>query len=384
MLYGTPALEAADKAVLGEIEDMRRDLKYRLAETHRWDGQLRRQLQARAIQGSNSIEGYRASVEDIESIMSGEEPLETAASVTREIAGYQQALTYVQRLSRAPAFHYDVGLLNGLNFMMIGHHRDKSPGVLRPGSSYIRDSETGEVVYEGPDTEQVPGLMGELVAWLNDGDTDAPSYVRAAMAHLNLVKIHPWRDGNGRMSRALQTLVLGRDRITTPEFSSIEEWLGQQRATLGYYDVLGEVGRRSWSPHGDTLAWVRFCLRAHHLQAQRVAQRLTQAGEIWTLLEEQVDADGLNTRVVSALYEVFVNTRLRRSRYQGDEGLSQGQAARDLRDLAAKGWVQPYGETKGRFYAPGPRMTEIKARFAERVRPLRDPYSETHHRIPPE
>ncbi len=111
------------------------------------------------------------------------------------------------------------------------------------------------------------------------------------MAHLNLVKIHPWRDGNGRMSRALQTLVLGRDRITTPEFSSIEEWLGQQRATLDYYDVLGEVGRRSWSPHGDTLAWVRFCLRAHHLQAQRVAQRLARR-EVWTLLEEQVDADG--------------------------------------------------------------------------------------------
>ncbi|MEW1848527.1 Fic family protein, partial [Nonomuraea angiospora] len=64
----------------------------------------------------------------------------------------------------------------------------------------------------------------------------------------------------------------------------------------------------------------------------------------------------------------------RRSRYQSDEGLSQGQAARDLRDLAAKGWLRPYGETKGRFYAPGPRMERIKADFAERVTPLRDPY----------
>ncbi|MEU8144428.1 Fic family protein [Nonomuraea sp. NPDC048901] len=374
MLYGTPALEAADKGVLAEIEDMRRDLKYRLAETHRWDGQLRRQLQARAIQGSNSIEGYRASVEDIESIMAGEEPLETSASVTREIAGYQQALTYIQALSRAPVFRFDVGVLNALNFMMIGHHRNKTPGVIRPGGIYIRDSESGEVVYEGPDADLVPGAMDDLVAWLNDGDQDCPSYVRAAMAHFNLVKIHPWRDGNGRMSRALQTLVLGRDQITLPEFSSIEEWLGQQRTTIDYYDVLGQVGGRRWSPHGSTLPWVRFCLKAHHMQAQRVLQRLGEAGEIWMLLEEQVDADGLNSRSVSALYEVFVNRRLRRSRYQADEGLSQGQAARDLRDLAAKGWLQPYGETKGRFYAPGPRMARIKADFAERVTPLRDPY----------
>lgn len=374
MLYDTPRLEAMDELVLGEIEEMRRDLKYRLAETHRWDGQLRRQLQARAIQGSNSIEGYRASVEDIESIMSGEDPLETSAGVAREIAGYQQALTYIRLLSRTPVFGFDAGLLHALNFMMIGHHVDKTPGTVRPGGIYVRNSATGEVVYEGPDTEEVPGLLDELVDWLNSGDLDAPSYVRAAMAHFNLVSIHPWRDGNGRMSRALQTLVLGRDQITTPEFSSIEEWLGQGRNTYDYYDALAGAQRGRWSPNGDTLHWVRFCLRAHHMQAQQVRRRLSEAGEVWMLLEGQTDAEGLNARTVSALYEVFVNRRLRRTRYQTDESLSQGQAARDLRDLAARGWLRPYGETKGRFYAPGPRMQEIKDEFAARVTPLRDPY----------
>jgi Fic family protein len=374
MLYGTPSLEAIDKAVLGEIEEMRRDLRYRLAETHRWDGQLRRQLQARAIQGSNSIEGYRAGIEDIESIMAGEDPLETSDAVAREISGYQQALTYIQVLSRTSAFRFDAGLLHALNFMMIGHHLDKTPGTVRPGAIYVRNSATGEVVYEGPDAEEVPELLGELVDWLNGGDLEAPSHVRAAMAHFNLVGIHPWRDGNGRMSRALQTLVLGRDQITTPEFSSIEEWLGQARNTYDYYDALADRQGGRWNPHGDTLSWVRFCLRAHHLQAQRVRRRLSEAGEVWMLLEERVDADGLNARTVSALYEVFVNRRLRRSRYQLDESLSQGQAARDLRDLTAKGWLTPYGETKGRFYAPGSRMQAIKDEFGARVVPLRDPY----------
>ncbi|MDP9841882.1 hypothetical protein J2853_001093 [Streptosporangium lutulentum] len=59
------------------------------------------------------------------------------------------------------------------------------------------------------------------------------------------------------------------------------------------------------------------------------------------LLEEQVDADGLNARTVSMLYEVCVTRRLRRSRYRLDESLSQGQEARDLRDLAAKGRLTP-------------------------------------------
>jgi Fic family protein len=50
--------------------------------------------------------------------------------------------------------------------------------------------------------------------------------VRGAMAHLNLVMIHPFRDGNGRMARALQTMVLAQDQVVEPTFSSIEEWLG--------------------------------------------------------------------------------------------------------------------------------------------------------------
>ncbi|GII93733.1 Fic family protein [Sinosporangium siamense] len=374
MLYGTPALEPVDQAVLGEIEEMRRQLKYRLAEPHRWDRQLRRQIQARAIQGSNSIEGYNASVEDIESIMSGEEPLDTPEPVAREIAGYRQAMTYIRALSRAPGFRFDLGVLNSLNFMMIGHHHGKDPGVLRPGGIYVRDSSTRQVVYEGPEAGEVPALMGALVEWLNQGDLSVSGYVRGAMAHLNLVKIHPWRDGNGRMSRALQSLVLGRDQITAPEFASIEEWLGKPEVTSAYYRMLGTVGRARWSPHDDTMLWVRFCLRAHHMQAQSVLGRLQDAAEVWALFESLTGEEGLDPRCVSALYQVFVSRRLRRGTYQADEGLSQGQAARDLRDLSAKGWLKPYGATKGRFYAPGPKVEAVKADFARKADPLLDPY----------
>lgn len=72
------------------------------------------------------------------------------------------------------------------------------------------------------------------------------------MAHLNLVKIHSWRDGNGRMSRCLHTLVLARDGVLAPEFSSNEEWLGVGRNTYAYYDALGEVGGPTWQSDNDT------------------------------------------------------------------------------------------------------------------------------------
>lgn len=376
MLYAPPALDTEDRHVLDELDDLRRDLRYRVAEPHRWDGQLGRNLTARAVQGSNAIEGYRASVEDVESVVAGEEPLDASSGVTHELEGYQRALGYVQSLGRAPRFRYETSLLHALNYMMIGHHPNKTPGIPRTCAIFIRNNATDEVVYEGADAELVPGLLDELSEWLNKEGPDAPSYVRAAMAHFNLVSIHPWRDGNGRMSRALHTLVLARDKILSPEFSSIEEWLGISENTVDYYRALQHTSGRTWSPgpDRDTHSWVRFCLRAHHLQAQQVQRRLAEAAEIWLLLEEKIDAQRLPTRCVAALYQVYISRRLRRATYQADETLSAGQATRDLRELANRDWLAPYGETKGRFYAPGPRMMEIREAFAARREPLRDPY----------
>ena len=95
--------------------------------------------------------------------------------------------------------------------------------------------------------------------------------IRAGMAHLNLVMIHPFRDGNGRMARALQTLVLARDQIPWPELSSIEEYLGLN--TPSYYRVLADVGGRTWQPESDTRPWIRFVLTAHHRQATTTLRR---------------------------------------------------------------------------------------------------------------
>jgi Fic family protein len=76
----------------------------------------------------------------------------------------------------------------------------------------VRNENTGEVVHEGADIEAVQGLMTQLAADLNE-PSDEPDIIRGAMAHLNLVMVHPFRDGNGRMARCLQSLVLARSGV---------------------------------------------------------------------------------------------------------------------------------------------------------------------------
>src|SRR4051794_13236770 len=212
MLFATPGLDAKDLGVISEIGNLRRSLRIHLHEPRRWKGQLRRNLKARAIRGSNSIEGYDVSLDDALALVEDEEPMDADKRTAMEIVGYRNALTYIQQLADDSDFMLDESLLRSLHFMMLGHDLGKSPGRWRQKPIFVHDEEQNIQVYEGPDHEAVPALMRELVGVLQRSG-DEPVFVRAAMAHLNLVMIHPFRDGNGRMARALQTLVLAREKI---------------------------------------------------------------------------------------------------------------------------------------------------------------------------
>src|SRR6266571_305391 len=302
MLFQTPALSDRDKAVLHELANYRRSLRSALRQPRRWTGNLRRNLQARAIRGSNTIEGYEVSLDDALAAVDEEEPLDADRSTWAEIVGYRNAMSYIQQLSCAPHFEYNATLLSSLHYMMLSHDLTKLPGHFRPGPIYVHDDETDSDVYEGPDAELVPGLIGELIDWLM-ADHNEPVFVRAAMAHLNLVMIHPFKDGNGRMARALQTLVLAREGVLAPEFSSIEEYLGSRRNTQEYYAVLALVGGGSWQPANDAGPWIRFNLRAHHIQAQTIRRRIEETAKLWDALETLTDHKGLPARAVPALYD---------------------------------------------------------------------------------
>ncbi|MFD7298896.1 Fic family protein [Streptomyces sp. NPDC059897] len=380
MLYATPALDSDDQRALDEVEDMRRSLRHMLRATPRWTRQLRRNLTARAIAGSNTIEGYAATVDDVEALMSGEEPLETGEKTRAELEGYQRGMTYIQALADAgDDFQYDAGLLNGLHFMLQGHHLDKRPGRWRDGPVYVTSPDDPLVpAYTAPDQADVPALMAEFIDWLNEGDLDAPVHVRASMAHLNLVKIHPWKDGNGRMSRALSTLVFSREALMPPEFSSIEEWLGRGQNTYAYYQILEEVGGPHWSPERDTRPWIRFCLTAHHRQAQQAQRRFDVMSRAWTRLVEGVEATGLDERVVYALLPAFSDAKVRRTVYQQDADLSDQQAIRDIRELVARGWLVPHGKARARYYAPGPLMDPVRDEVRQSMEPYTDPYRRRH------
>ncbi|GAA3164260.1 MULTISPECIES: Fic family protein [Streptomyces] len=378
MLYRTPRLQPADQKVLDEIDGLREQLRHAVQQVPRkWELDLRKALTAGAIAASNTIEGYRVDAKDVADLMDGEREVDASEENKAETLAYQQAMTYIQSLHDAPDFRYSKGLLNGLHWMLQGHHhplttagqwRRTAIRITAPGDELATD-------YEGPDHELLPDLTGELVTWLNEGDLDHHVLVRAAMAHLNLVKIHPWSDGNGRMSRSLQTLVIARGGVLAPEFSSIEEWLGMPGNTWEYYKVLREVGGPVWSPERGTLPWIKFNLLAYHQQTQRVQHRVDRSNDCWIQLMEAADDFGVTERQLTALHEVAMVGRVRRSRYEKAEALNTQQATRDLQALTKAGLLTAVGQTRGRHYTAGPRFPRHVLDTAQRRHTITDPYA---------
>jgi Fic family protein len=373
VIFEIPDIHAGEEAALERIEDLRRQLRYYVAEPRRWVGSVRRVLGARAIRGSNSIEGFNVSVEDALAAIEGNEPAEAGLSDWQAVTGYQRAMTYVIQLAHDEHFELSPSLIRSLHFMMTEYDLDAGPGLWRPGPIWVRNDATGEVVYEGPDNEAVPGLVDELVEQLQNCP-DCPPMVRGAMAHLNLVMVHPFRDGNGRMARCFQTLMLAREQILSPEWMSIEEFLGAN--TQAYYDILADVGQGSWQPDRDARPWVRFCLRAHFIQAVSVLRRAHESEEIWVAVDELRAAKSLPERSIGSLFDAAIGLRIRNASYRKGVELVEQQeithqvATNDLRKMVEAGLVIQRGSKRGTYYIASHELAAIRKKARANRRPI--------------
>ena len=377
MLFKTPDLDEQELAVIAKVDEARTTLSYAVA-SRRWTGSIRRMAEAKAIQGSNSIEGINVTVDDAIAAVQNEEPLDADSEAWLAIKGYQSAMTYVLQLSDDPHFSFSRGLIRSLHFMMLEHELQKHPGKWRPGPIYVRNEQSGHTVYEGPNESAVNDLMHELVESLN-AKTSEPIMVRAAMAHLNLVMIHPFSDGNGRMGRCVQTLVLAREQILAPAFCSIEEYLGKNQQA--YYDVLREVGAGAWHPERDARPWIRFCLTAHYRQATHLVQWSRIYQRVWDQIETELKSRGLPERLLLALIDAAIGYRVRNPLYRKAAEVSELTASRDLKSLVDQGLLIAKGERRGRYYIGSSRLREIYAAAYEAPTNA-DPFKLTESYLP--
>jgi Fic family protein len=355
-IYATPAKSPTLLRRLDELDDLRRYLARHLGDSAQpWTGPLRRLAAAEATVGSTSIEGYGASLEDTVEILAGRHPSGASEETQRIIAAYAQAMDRVAVLADDQRFQWSSQTMLDLHFLVCHPQPQAGPGRLREAPMIVTRG-LGRDPYRPPASSEIPALVNEVATWLGSGDLSRHPVVRAAMAHLNLVSIHPFRDGNGRLARIVQSLVLAKDGLLRPELVSIEPYLG--RHTREYYTVLEEVQGLAFDPHRDASAWVEFCIEAHVFEATERRRWLEIAYARHDFSEQLARDQGYPERFVIALDHVLLGLPVTNADHRRQANIASPTATQDLQRLHRDGWLDQEGGGRSIRYVAGKQLRE--------------------------
>jgi len=358
MLFSPPSLTAPLRALLEELTQAREALKQEVTTPGRWMGSLRRGVRASSIESSVSIEGFSVTPEEALALTSGGQATVQDGESQQAVRCYARAMDHVGTMAIDPSFRWLDRVILDLHFDACYFQRDKDPGLWRTGPIGVTGRD-GSLEYQGPDADSVGALMEEVVTWLAEGDLEVDVVIRAAMAHLHVVSAHPFRDGNGRVARIVQSLVLAREGLASPEFFSIEEYLGSH--TQEYYAALRETQGGSYQPERDTTGWVTFCLEAHLAQARQRLAQVEQAALRWQRLEDLADSRRWPDRLVIALEQSLLGGT-DRGRYGEEADISPATASADFRRLLDAGFVLQRGRGRNIGYVASDALRDAVAK----------------------
>jgi Fic family protein len=314
----------------------------------RWEAELRREALTRSAHHSTSIEGNPLSLEEVSDLLAGREVLAHPRD-RQEVLNYATVLRYIDR-------HF-LGQVQPLTEQTVKHlHALVVQDILPAGESghyrrvpvVVGVPATGEVVFRPPGWEEVPRLMADLVGWLNTPQAAALTPVlQAGIAHYELVRIHPFTDGNGRTARALATLILAQRGFDMKRFFALDEYYNQDRAS--YYEALRSVDPQTQ----DLTEWLEYFVQGIAVEMVRVERRVEELARLHRV-EQATEQISLNPRQIRLLDYLQSGGSISNSEYQALFMVSKRTASNDLSELASHGILSVEGAGRATRY----RLTE--------------------------
>ncbi|MCP9488841.1 MAG: Fic family protein [Solirubrobacteraceae bacterium MAG38_C4-C5] len=328
-----------------------------------WLGKLRRQWRASSAESSIEIEGFHVPEEEMLAVASGDQSPDPDDDDRMALSCYARAMDHVGVMSDDPVFRWVDRVILDLHFDACYFQKHREPGLYRRRGIEVTSPRGGPPAYVGPPHDEVPTLMDEVVDWLDHGDLDAPVAVRAAMAHLHVVSVRPFRDGNGRISRIVQSLVLAREGLLAPEFVSIEEYLG--RNTEAYYATLQKVHGGAYQPERDA-APLGAALRPGPHRTGPTPARADCRGRCPMVLPRGARRAAQLARPARHRPRAGPLPRGRRASYAAEADVSAPTASNDFRRLVDTGLIVQRGKGRTtRYVASESLRNDVVRRLGE-------------------
>ena len=307
-----------------------------------WLPALQRDTTARLAHSSTSIEGNPLTLPEVEALARGEE-IGASARAAKEVLNALAAMRWIWEKKPAGSIQ-EADLLILHRRLTQGTIPEEGVGRYKTRPNRIVDGR-GRTVYTPPGPAEAQPMTHKLLQWLNDPRQNSlHPILLSAIAHHRLVSIHPFSDGNGRISRALGIWVLYTRSFDTHHLFALDEYFEEDRAR--YYQKI----QQARDLDGQLTDWLEYV-------AGGIVQTLARTQKrIETL---QIQGSGqkviLTKRQEDVLRYMRDHGRVRSSDLERAFKLTRGRLNQVLKPLVESGIIQREGQTRATTYQLGPR-----------------------------
>jgi Fic family protein len=315
----------------------------------RYESWLKRRAIQRSLHHTTKIEGNTLREDQVDDILQGER-VQADTKEVMEVENCYKAYRFIDSISDDANIPIDEQVMRYINALILGDDDPMlTPGQYRKGENYVRHYMTGKRVYTPPNQGDVPVLMREFSIWLRGEHKDVNPVLVAGVAHLRLVEIHPFWDGNGRTARTLTTLILQRLGYGFNKLLSLERFFSLDLPN--YFEAINRILSDHFERGRDMTAWLEYFTKALNIEITMVSDNLVdfrRALDSWQ--KTYVEQYGISRRQIDALAYAFLNDEIRPREYMQHIGTSHETARRDLQRLVDIGLLKPKGKGRARKY----------------------------------
>lgn len=310
-----------------------------------YEREFQKDAMIRAVHYGTHIEGNELNLSQAEKVLEGQE-IPARERDIQEVINYRKVMEFIDHLGGDDKLKINEQLIKEIHKLTVEKILDPEMcGVFRKTQVVVRSSLTGEVSFKPPMAVAVPFQIKDLIHFLNS-DTDIHPVLKSAIAHYELVRIHPYVDGNGRVARALSTLILFMEGYDIRRFFSLEEYFDSDAGA--YYDALQSVSKRD----GDLTGWLEYFSLGLSIELSKIREKVENIS-IDAKLKEKLGGKPLllSNRQLKIIEYIQKTGHLQNQAFsQLFPMVSEDTILNELKSLVKSGIVKKHGITKGAKY----------------------------------
>jgi len=310
-----------------------------------WEKQFKEDAVVRAVYHGTHIEGNQLQKDEAKDLLSGRQILGRPRDI-QEIINYRKVVELIDDEAKRKIEKITEQLIKKIHRTLVDKILPlEESGEYRVKQVVVKNSQTGEVTFRPPAPLEVPFLMREFVYWINRPQEDEiHPILKGGIAHHELVRIHPFMDGNGRVARSLTTLILFLGGYDIRRFFSLEEYYDKDALT--YYENLQKASS------GNLTSWLEYFTFGAYVEFERVKQKVLKLSKDAKLKEKiggaQIFLSERQMRIVEYIGEIGFLQNKSFSDIFPD--VSEDTVLRDIQELTQKGLIKKIGSTKAARY----------------------------------